>query len=197
MTNEERITNFAKENNDYITRKNVDNLKIHHYYLTNLVKKGTLIKISKGVYMLNNAIKDDYYIISQGSKHAVFSHATALYLHELSDRIPLNYDVTVNYKYSGNLAKNNNITLRYVDAKIFKLGTTEIDTINGLTIRVYDIERTICDIVRDKKNMDREIFKKALKAYAKLPNKNILKLMKYAKILKIEEEVIKYMEVLL
>ena len=67
----------------------------------------------------------------------------------------------------------------------------------GMKIKVYDIERTICDIIKNKKKMDSEIFAKALKDYAKSKNKNLSKLAKYAKIMKIEKKVNEYMEVLL
>ena len=61
----------------------------------------------------------------------------------------------------------------------------------------YDLERTICDIVRYREYMDREIFTKAIKQYSKLKEKDLNKLMKYAKKFKIEKKIIEYMEVLL
>ena len=69
-----------------------------------------------------------------------YSHATSLYLHNMSDRIPLVYDITVPYNYSGNLLDNENVSLRYVKDDIFKLGMTDIKTINNLTANFrYDI----------------------------------------------------------
>ena len=126
-----------------------------------------------------------------------YSHATALYLHNMSDRIPLVYDITVPYNYSGNLLNNENISLRYVKDDIFELGMIDIKTINDLTVKCYDLERTLCDIIKDKNRMDKEIYSKALKEYARNKNKDILKLVKYAKKLDIEDEVVELMEVLL
>ena len=67
----------------------------------------------------------------------------------------------------------------------------------GMKIKVYDIERTICDIIKNKNKVDGEIFSKALKEYARSKNKNLSKLTKYAKIMKIEKKVSEYMEVLI
>lgn len=67
----------------------------------------------------------------------------------------------------------------------------------GMKIKVYDIERTICDIIKNKNKIDAEIFSKALKDYAKSKNKNLSKLTKYAKAMNIEKKVSEYMEVLL
>ena len=126
-----------------------------------------------------------------------YSHATSLYLHNMSDRVPLVYDVTVPYNYSGNLLNNENTSLRYVKDDIFNLGMTNIKTINDLTVKCYDLERTLCDIIKDKNRMDKEIYANALKEYARNKNKDLLKLIKYAKKLGIEDEVIEIMEILL
>ena len=126
-----------------------------------------------------------------------YSHATSLYLHNMSDRIPLVYDITVPYNYSGNLLDNENVSLRYVKDDIFKLGMTDIKTINNLTVKCYDLERTLCDIIKDKNRMDKEIYSRGLKEYARNKNKDIFKLVKYAKKLNIEDEVVHLMEVLL
>ena len=99
--------------------------------------------------------------------------------------------------YSGNLLNNENVSLRYVKDDIFKLGITDIKTINDLTVKCYDLERTLCDIIKDKNRMDKEIYSKALKEYARNKGKDILKLVKYAKKLDIEDEVVELMEVLL
>ena len=138
-----------------------------------------------------------FYILSKSSKNMCFSHATALYLHNMSDRIPLIYDVTVPYNYSGNLLNNANVSLRYVKDDIFNLGMIDIKTVNDLTVKCYDLERTLCDIIKDKNRMDKEIYSRGLKEYARNKDKNILKLVKYAKELDIEEEVVELMEVLL
>ena len=70
-------------------------------------------------------------------------------------------------------------------------------SLNDLTVKCYDLERTLCDIIKDKNRMDKEIYSKALKEYARNKNKDILKLVKYAKKLDIEDEVVELMEVIL
>ena len=77
------------------------------------------------------------------------------------------------------------------------LGKIEVNSPYGMKINVYDKERTICDIIKNRNNMDKEIFSKAIKKYIKSNNKNLNKLMKYAKELKVETKVREYMEVIL
>lgn len=197
MNNYDKILNYAKKNNGYITTKEAETLKINSTFFSNLVSNKKIERVGTGIYKLPEYPIDNFYILSKISKNMCYSHATALYLHNISDRIPLVYDVTVPYNYSGNLLNNKNVSLRYIKDDIFELGMIDIKTINDLTVKCYDLERTLCDIIKDKNRMDKEIYSKALKEYTRIKDKNILKLVKYAKKLDIEEEVIKLMEVLL
>ncbi len=197
MNNYDKILKYAEENNGYVTTKEIENLKINSTFLSNLVNNKKIERVGSGIYKLPEYPIDNFYILSKISKNMCYSHATALYLHNMSDRIPLIYDVTVPYNYSGNLLKNPNVSLRYVKDEVFELGMIDIKTINGLTIKCYDIERTLCDIIKDKNDMDKEIYSKALKEYANSQNKNIIKLVKYSQKLNVEREVVELMEVLL
>ena len=197
MNNYNMILNYAKENNGYITTKETESLDINSTFLSNLVRDNKLERVGTGVYKLPEYPIDNFYILSKSSKNMCYSHATSLYLHNMSDRIPLVYDVTVPYNYSGNLLNNENVSLRYVKDDIFELGMISIKTINDLTVKCYDLERTICDIIKDKNRMDKEIYSNALKRYAKDRDKDIFKLVKYAKKLDIENEVVELMEVLI
>ena len=194
MNNYCKILNYAKENHGYITTKEAEILEINSTFLSNLVNDKKLERVGTGIYKLPEYPIDNFYILSKSSKNMCYSHATALYLHDMSDRIPLVYDVTVPYNYSGNLLNNENVSLRYVKDDFFGLGMIDIKTINDLTVKCYDLERTLCDIIKDKNRMDKEIYSKALKEYARNKDKNILKLIKYAKKLDVEQEVVEVME---
>ena len=193
----DKILKIVEKNNGYVTTKEVVKNGINKTFLTNLVKNGTLVRISRGYYGLPNYIEDEYYKIASKSRNARFSMATALYLHNLSDRTPLVYNITLPFGYSGVLQKEKNVILNFVKRELLDLGVIEITSPFGIKIKVYDIERTICDIIKNKNKMDAEIFSKALKDYAKSKNKNLSKLTKYANAMNIEKKVSEYMEVLL
>ena len=197
MTNADKIMKIANENNGYITTKQVRDANIKTIELTRLVEQNKLERITRGYYAITNSFCDDYYKYQLKSKNCIFSHSTALYFYDLSDRTPLYFDMTVPVGYSGGLSKNKNIVLHYVKKDFLELGLTTIESPFGMKLRVYDLERTICDIVKYRKHMEKEIFTTALKRYSKLKEKDLLKLMKYAKKLNIDKKVIEYMEVLL
>lgn len=192
-----KILSIVDANNGYVTTKEVSNNNIPKIYLTELVKEEKLVKVSRGFYMLPDCFEDDYYKIQLTNKYAVFSLETALYLYNYSDRIPIKYYVTVPLNYGGNLLKNKNVQLIYTKKEWLNLGVKEIKSLYGLPIKVYDIDRTICDIVKNKSKVDPEIFSKAMKEYASSKEKNISKLYEYAKELNILDEVRKYIEVML
>ena len=197
MNDLEKILQLIQRNNGYITTKEIVDNGLNKMALKRLCDNGLLKRVSAGYYSLPNMINDDYYKIISKSKNAVFSYNTALFLHELSDRTPLYFDVTVPRGYGGPLQNIDVVSLHYVDNNILNLGMEIIKSPFGMDIKCYDVERTICDIIKDKNNMDKEIYTKALKWYAEKKDKDMLKLAKYSKKLNIEKEVAEIMQVIL
>ena len=191
------ILKIVEENNGYITTKEVANKGIPKVYLTQLVREEKLVRVSRGFYMLPDCFEDDYFKIQLTNSDVVFSLETALYLYNYSDRVPIKYYVSVPSNYGGNLLRNKNVQLLYTKKDYLNLGVTEIVSPFGLPIKVYDIDKTICDVIKNKNKVDPEIFSKAMKQYIKSKNKNINNLYKYAKLLNVLEEVRKYIEVML
>ena len=195
MSNEHKILDLFKTKK-YITTKEVENVGISRRFLGFLVAKNKIIRLSRGIYTLPNELGDDYFIIGNKSKYAIFSNLTALYFHGLCDRISLKYYVIVKIVYKGSLQKNDNINLYYVKKENFELGLTTIETNYGNNIRVYDVERSICDIIKNKNKLDLELFNKAIRNYYYSKNKNIIRLYDYAEKLSIYEKVRNTFEVL-
>lgn len=197
MTKSEKILEMANNNNGYVSAKEVRNANINSTELTRLVKENKLERVSRGLYCTPDSFYDDYYKIQSKSKNCVFSHATALYFYDLSDRTPVQLDLTVPVGYNGSLINMQNVDLHYIKREFLELGLTIIQSPFGMKIKIYDVERTICDIIKNKKKMDIEIFTKALQKYSKIKTKDLNKLMRYAKKLNVEKKVREYMEVLI
>ena len=84
----------------------------------------------------------------------------------------------------------------FVQQDLYELGKTT-GNFHGVTLPVYDRERTICDCFKYRSRLDTELFSKALNAYANDPQKNLNNLSIYAKKLRVYKKVIELMEVLL
>lgn len=183
-------------NNGYLTTKDVVEHDIPRIYLSRLVQERVIERVGRGVYIKSNEIPDDMVILQKKSKNAIYSHMTALYLYGLSNRIPIKYDITVNQGYNGKLQTENNVNLFYIKRNLLELGLTSYNLSSGYKIKIYNLERTICDIIKNKNRLDQEIVNKAIREYFYSKNKNILKLYEYAKELKIYDKVRNTFEVL-
>ena len=186
------------QENLIITNKEAEKLGYTRRNLSELTKRGQIERLRPGLYQLKGKVIDDFVLISSNSNRIIFSHQTALYLHDLSDRTPNVFHISVPQGYNASHIKNRykDLQVHYVKKDLYELGKTEIKSPQGNLIPVYDIDRTICDIIIDREKIDKQIFTEAIKRYFKSQNKNLRRLIKYSRLFKIEDEIRKYMEVL-
>lgn len=190
----EVIEEIMRMNNGYVTTKDLSNFDIHRMYLNIMKDKGIIEKVGTGIYVDSNKIVDSYYVMNLEYSSIIYSHMTALYFHGLSIKAPNDkYDITVRKNYNNRYLKHHNIF--YVSDDVYELGLTEAETPMGNKVRVYDIERCICDVVRSEKRMDSELVKYSIKEYIKRKDKNLVKLSKYAEKMGIKDKVMNYVGV--
>lgn len=191
------LKEYIKEN-VVITNKEAEKFGYTRYNLSELTKSGQLERLRPGLYQLKGKVIDDFVLISSNSNRIIFSHQTALYLHDLSDRTPSVFHISVPQGYNASHIKKRyeDLQVHYVKKDLYEIGKTEIKSPQGNLIPIYDIERTICDIIIDRKKIDKQIFTDAIKRYFNSNNKNLRRLIKYSRLFKIEDEIRRYMEVL-
>ena len=194
MKNIEILKNYIENNSGIILASDLKKLNIHKQYLKLLCDEGYVERKEKGVYVKKEKNVNDFFLIQQRYKTGIFSHNTALYFYHLTDRTPLKYDMT----FKNNIRVNDEIIEpHYIKQDKYELGIIELELQDKTTIKLYNLERTIIDILRDRNKIDLQIFNTAMKEYMKRKDKNLIKLSKYAKEFKMEKILKKYMEVLL
>lgn len=194
MNYTDMIRQQAKNNNGIITSKELVQKNIPTVYLHRMTKKGELYRVDRGVYLSSDGDYDEYYFLDNRFGVAVFSFVSALYLHDMADIIPNRMDVTVYSGYNvGNLKHRANI--HYIHKDIYTLGICRVKTRFGNFVNAYNRERTFCDFVKNRKNVDSEIFAKAISGYMKSDNRDMKKLYNYAKQMEIENQVREITEV--
>ncbi|MDK6863312.1 MULTISPECIES: type IV toxin-antitoxin system AbiEi family antitoxin domain-containing protein [Nosocomiicoccus] len=194
--NKKKINNIIKKNNGIITASEATEKSIDSWYLTDMVRNGELERVARGVYLHPSYDNyDELYIFQLQHKVCIYSYQTALYLHGLTERLPFTNEVTVYQGYNTWRVKDMVIP-HHVKKEWYEVGITEVKTEIGNIVSVYDMERTLCDIVRDRKNQDPEIFSKAWNFYLKRDSKDIWKLRKYANIFGISEQIENILEVI-
>ena len=161
------------------------------------VRRRGLERASRGTYIDPDAFPDEMALLQRRFPKVVFSHDSALYLHDLTDREPMPIAVTVSSNYNVGALKDQGVRIYFVRPEWYELGIAEVDSPSGVKVRAYDKERTICDLIRKRAAMDSAVFRQAIKDYARSKDKDLVRLSEYAKTMNMESRVHEVMEVAL
>lgn len=186
-----------EQNNGTIITAQANAVGVSNECLRLLVKAGELEKTSFGVYISPEAFSDKIYTTQLRRKKIIYSHETALFLHDLSDRDPIKYSVTVPTGYNTTRLREDGFKVFHIKRELHNIDAMLLPTMFGHYITVYNMERTICDSIRSRSQIDISIITDALKRYAKRKDKNINTLMRLAEIFRVIKPLRSYMEVLL
>lgn len=188
---------LIEQNGGIISAQAIQNAGIDRAMLYDSLAKGIIAKESHGNYILAGEQPDEFRIIQSRSDKLIFSHGTALFLQGMSDRVPHVLDITVPQGDNVSRIKKNyeQTKFHYCKKELWNLGIVTIKTPQGYEVKAYDLERCICDLIRDKKDVDVQIYTQAIKEY--FGGKcNPRKIIKYARQFNLESKVRTYMEVL-
>lgn len=197
MTIPAELKPILTQNGNTITTAEANAAGISNERLRQLVKRGVLERPTFGVYVLPHDFVDRMYATQQRRPKIIYSHETALFLHDLTDRDPISYSVTVPTGYNTVKLREEGFTVYTIKRDLHTVETTEVETMFGHTVRVYSMERTICDCLRSRCRMDVTLLTDALRRYVRRKDKNLNTLMKMAKTFRVEQSLRHYMEVLL
>ena len=197
MQKSELLTFLLNENNGVLKTSDVVEAGISKTFFMDYVRKTGLEKVSQGVYMSNDAWLDAMYLLQTRFKGTVFSHETALYLWDLAEREPLRFTVTAKSGYNYSTLSKMGTKVYTIKPELFEIGLTTVQSPTGRDLKAYNMERTICDIIRSRRNVEIQDFQSALKTYARLKEKNLPLLLQYAKEFRVEKFLRQYMEVLI
>ena len=193
----ERIIKMAQENNGTVTTAMVVAAGFSRGNIQYLVDKGMIEKSARGVYILPEVWDDEIFNLQNRFKRGIYSHETALFLWDLTDRTPNRYHMAFPLNYNLTKPKQENIRCVQCKKELYQLGIEEVTTPGGNIVRAYSVERTLCDILRPHSHVDIQVVTEAFKLYITRTDKNIPVLSEYAKLLKVETRLRSYLEVLL
>lgn len=197
MNNLRKLEQLIQKQHGTVLSADLNTYKIPRVYLQMMIKKGKLERVSRGVYVSVNAIEDELFAKQAKYPKLIYSHETALFLQGLSDRTPSEYSASVpsGYKVVGDVAER--FKNYYIKKELHELGVITVRSSHGNPIRTYNVERTICDLIRSRNRIDGQIRNEALRRFVRLNSVDYSILMNYAKKLKTETVLKRYLEVLL
>jgi predicted transcriptional regulator of viral defense system len=197
MTYKEKLNNLIDENGGLILTKQLSEAGIPRVYLSSLVHAGLLVKLERGVYIARDGYDDELYRYQVKYEKAIYSHETALFLHDLIDRDPIKYSVTVPEGYNASHLRALNFKVYSIKKTLYSLGLSESKTAFGRAVKCYNLERTICDILKHRNQIDIAVISDAVKRYAVRKDRNVPQLMRYAEKMRVVKPISNYLEVVL
>lgn len=163
--------------------------KVFYQQRQKLINDGYVEKIRRGYYQWVDP--DDFSEVGTVTRlfpDAILCMDTALRYYGYSDRTPADWHLAVS-KDSGKSRFNIDypfVKPHYVEQKVLELGLTK-GNMDGHEVRIYDKDRVICDCLRYRNKMDKELFNKAIQNYISDPEKSIPKLLEYAEPLRVKK----------
>ena len=193
----DKLQLLLTQNGGTVTTAQANDTGVSNERLRLLVKKGELERASFGVYVSPDKFVDKMYTAQLRRPKIIYSHETALFLHDLTDRDPLSYTVTVPTGYNPTRLREDGFTVFTIKRELYEIGVTQLTTIFGHTVTAYGLERTICDCLRSRNKIDIAIMTDAIKRYVKRKDKDLNTLMQMAETFQVVKLIRNYMEVLL
>src|SRR6056297_2963361 len=172
------------KNGGVLKTSELNNLGLSSRQIKKLVDDGLIFRIRRGYYELTEEISQEEAVIARLFPEAVIFLESALMRYGYSDRVPSAWQIAVNKNTNKSKYKINYPLIEpfYIEPKFLEVGLDKIQ-IGNVKVRIYDRDRTICDVLRYESKLEKEVFNNAVQRYVKDPKKNMRKLFEYAEIL--------------
>lgn len=194
MLEQKYINNFRKAFSNYnyvMTTAQLSASKIYYRDIQQMIEEGLIEKVKRGYYhWIEDYDRSEVIIINRLFPDTVLCMETALFYYRYSDRNPAEWNIAIDKNASRQRTQIDYpfVKAYRVESALLPVGETKGE-IDFTEVRIYDRDRTICDVLKNMNKMDKEIFNKAVQNYVKDSKKNIPNLMQYAKILRVQKRV--------
>lgn len=208
------LIDFLNEHGGYATIKEMKGASFHTREIARLLKEGAIEKVKPGLYRVANigsidvTLSDDTAAELHGSAFSpgildicraipdgVICLVSALEFHGLTTANPS--EIYVAIPHAGKIPKIEYPPVRvfYYRDRFYKAGIDKFSTHN-VEIKIYNREKTICDMFRYRKKLGEDLALEGLKNYLKLKDANINRLREYAEICQVKTVMMPYLKAL-
>ena len=169
---------------------------INHYQINHLIENGWVVKLKHGIYKWQSEEINEWEDVKNLVPHGVVCLYTAALHYELTTFVPSAYHVAIPKKAKVVLPDYPPIQLYYWDTTSFDLGICPV-MIQETSVSMYDMEKTVCDIVRLRNKIGMDTTKEVVKNYLNRSDRNVAKLNEYAQKLNISTVLSNFLNILL
>ncbi|HCX63842.1 MAG TPA: hypothetical protein DHN33_01345 [Eubacteriaceae bacterium] len=190
MIEKQIIIQEFEKNGGVLKTSELKELGLSSRQIKKLLQEGEISKIKQGYYELVDEVNSEEVIIARLFPEAVIFLESALLHYQYTDRIPTAWQIAVD-RDSEKSQYNIEYPLvepYYQEPKYLSVGVTTFE-VHGVKVKIFDRDRTMCDIMRYEKKLEKEVFTNAVMRYNKDPQKNIRRLFEYAEMFNITKKV--------
>lgn len=165
-----------------------------YYRMLKKAKNGELVQVRRGVYATEEQLSGNMIDINTIIKGGVLCLWSAWNIYGLTTSIPQAFHIAVSRKKRVITPKYPPIEIHYCSEELFNIGITNMN-IDGYDIMIYDIEKCVCDAVKFRNKIGIDVCAEIITEYLSRRERNISKLMDYARKLRVASTLEKYLEV--
>ncbi|MFT9266974.1 type IV toxin-antitoxin system AbiEi family antitoxin domain-containing protein [Oenococcus sp.] len=197
MTQADIIWRFIREHHGQVTIADVESIGLSKKVLYRMAQANQIEKLDPGVFIDPKEFGDNLAGLQYRFPKGIYFKDTALFLHGMIDRTPEIYEMNFPMSNPHSASQNTQVKMYRQIERLYSIGIEKVKSPGGHLVKTYNIERTLCDIIRKRDQTDAETLGQAMRNYAVMPKKNLLRLIEYADLFKVKEEIENYMAVLL
>jgi predicted transcriptional regulator of viral defense system len=188
------LIQLFEQNKGYLSAGDLKS-RAMQYPLQKLVQQGVVTRIKRGVYCLSDELSERQMIdVERIVPGGVLCLWSAWSYYNMTLSIPDAWYLAVEKSRKIVLPEYPHVKLVYLQLETYQLGI-ETRVIEGLQVKIYDLEKCVCDAVKYRNKVGMEATSEILKNYLSLPGRNIDKLVGYAKQMRIYNILKMYLEV--
>lgn len=187
-----QVNSILNEDSGFISTRGMSDSERRLVY--EAAEDGGIYKIRNGVYATPDALADTMVDIEKVVPNGILCWWSAWSIYGLTTQIPNAYYVAIEAKRKVRLPSYPEFQLVYQANPRLSIGVTERD-IEGYRVRIYDIERCVCDAIRLRNKIGIDVMAEILRTYLARPDRYISKLMSYAQPLRVANILNTYLEV--
>lgn len=186
---------MTKKQDSYLSSANVkEQGRTAYYKMLESVRQGNLIQVRRGIYANIDQLSGNMIDIDSIVPDGILCLWSAWNIHQLTTSMPQAYHVAIKRDRKVTLPSFPKMELHHFSESILKIGVMRMK-IDGFSIRVYDIERCVCDAVKFRNKIGMDVCSEILDNYLNKPNRNLSKLMTYARKLRVGTTLEQYLQV--
>ena len=187
----EQINDLVESRGGLVKTSEIEALGVDYRRVLSFVEEGYLIRVKSGYYTTKYfECTEEEWIYKLYGEDGILTMESALFAYGMLKDRPFKWSVAINKNTSKSRFKIDYPVVEpyYTEPEVLELGVTKI-AFGGGEMKIYDKERLICDVLKYQEKIDRELFKQGVLSYIMDENKDVAKLMEYAKERKVLKKV--------